>query len=316
MRQRHITVARATIAGAAALGLAACGSSSNSTGPKGGVPPAAVQQELATTLASSIGAQIQAMTSTGATPFLVLFNEASVHGAPLLMQRIGTKAHPAVHPLAFTGNCPTLSPATITDTDHDGVPDQVTETYTTANCTDNTSGTLSLSGTFGISDPTTTTPDLNYNASITSFVLHSAGTSGSSAFDITLGIDGTIDIAETVGSITETGNYSLSVNETQPQAVKDSVAANLTATYTFPATALLVEGQQLPGGTYSANGTETFTFNGTTYTFTLATTTPLVVDPTSCPTGVTAGEITLTFGSSGSVNITWTSCGVFTVAQA
>ena len=104
MRQRLITVARATCAGTAALGLAACGSSgNNSTGPTG-VPPAAVQQELAATLASSIGAQVQAMTSTGATPFLVLFNEASAHGAPVLMQRLGTTQHPAIHPLAFTAN--------------------------------------------------------------------------------------------------------------------------------------------------------------------------------------------------------------------
>lgn len=33
-------------------------------------------------------------------------------------------------------------------------------------------------------------------------------------------------------------------------------------------------------------------------------------------TGPTAGDMTLTFGGSGAVTITWTSCGVYTVAQA
>lgn len=76
-----------------------------------------------------------------------------------------------------------------------------------------------------------------------------------------------------------------------------------------------MEGQSLPAGTFSANGNESFTFNGTTYAFSLATTTPLSVSPDGA-SRVTAGEITLTFGTSGAVHITWSSCGVYTVSQA
>jgi hypothetical protein len=315
MRPCTITVARAMAAGAAALGISACGSGSNSsTGPKG-VPPVAVQQELAANLANSIAAQIQAMRSTGATPFLVLFSAASAHDAPVLMQRLGTNAHPAVHFLAFTENCPEITPTPITDSDEDGVPDDVTETYTTDNCTDNSSGMLSLSGSFEISDPTASTADLDYDSNIGHFVLHASGTSGSQRFDLSLGLGGTLDIAETVGAITENDHYYLTVNETAPQQVKDSVNANLTATYTFPAETLLVEGQPLPAGTFSANGTESFTRGKATYSFSLETTTPLSVDP-NCVSGVTVGEVTLTFGNSGSVHITWTSCGVYSVSQA
>jgi len=314
MYPRNSTVARAMIAGAATLVLGACGSSSNSTGPTG-VPPAQVQQELASTLASSIGAQIQAMTSTGATPFLVLFDRAEAQGVTGLTERLGTRQHPALHPLAFTANCPEFAPTPILDSDGDGVPDNVTETYTTANCTDNSSGTLSLSGTFAIGDPTNSTADLDYSAQITNFQLDFAGTSGSEQVNLQLGLGGTLDIAETIGSITEDGHYYISVNETQPQQVRDSVAANLTATYTFPAQTLLVEGQSLPAGTFGANGNESFTVNGTTYTFTLDTTTPLSVSP-DCPSGVTAGVVTLTFGNSGAVTITWSACGVYAVAQA
>lgn len=308
MRSCTIAVARATIAGVAVFALGACGGSSGTTGPKTGVPPAAVQQELATTLATSIAAQIQAMTSTGASPFLGLFDRAPA------MTSLSTKARSRLHALAFT-NCPEFAPTPIVDTDGDGVPDSVSETYTTANCTDNSDGTFSLSGTFVIKDPDPSTPSLDYHAGIDNFLLHDAVTSGTEQVDITLGIGGTLDIAETIGSITEDGNYYISVNETKPQQVKDSVAANLTATYTFPAEALLVEGQQLPGGTFSANGTESFTFDGTTYAFTLATATPLTVDP-NCATSVTAGELTLTFGSSGSVHITWTGCGVYSIAHS
>ncbi len=313
MRSRTIVAARAMIAGAAAFALGACGGSSGSTGPQTGVPPVAVQQDLASTLASSISAQIEAMTATGATPFIGLFDREPAAAAQL-SARFGSRDH-AAHPLQFTQNCPEISPTPIVDSDEDGVPDSVTEVYTADNCTDNTNGALSLTGTFVIKDPNPHTPDLDYHAAITNFVLTDNGTAGNEQFALTLGVGGTLDIAETIGSITENGNYYISVNETQPQQVRDSVAASLSATYTFPAQSLLIEGQPLPGGTYSANGSESFTFGGTTYAFTLATTAALTIDP-QCAARVTAGEVTLTFGNSGAVIITWSGCGVYTVAQS
>ncbi|MGH7648432.1 MAG: hypothetical protein ACREND_09970, partial [Gemmatimonadaceae bacterium] len=308
MRSRTIVVARATIAGAAAVALGACGGSSNgTTGPNGGVPPAAVQQTLASTIASSVSAQIEAMTSTGASPFLVLFDREPGLSTGLAT-RLGSTNPLGVHPLQFTQNCPEISPLPFVDSDGDGVPDSVSEVYTTDNCTESSNGTLSLSGAFVIKDPKPNTADLDYHADIGNFVVTENGPAGNEQFDLTLGLGGTLDIAETIGSITESGNYYIAVNETQPQQMRDSVAANLTATYTFPAEALLVEGDALPGGAFSANGNESFTINGTTYSFTLATTTPLTVNP-ECATGVTAGGMTLTFGNSGAVTITWSSCG-------
>ncbi len=314
MRSCSIAVTRATIAGLAALALGACGGSTSSTGPQTGVPPVAVQQSLASTLASSISAQIEAMTATGATPFIGLFDRESAVSTPLAA-RFGSGDHSGLHPLQFTANCPEISPTPIVDSDEDGVPDSVTEVYTADNCTDNTNGTLSLTGMFVIKDPNPHTPGLDYHAAITNFVIADNGTAGNEQVAVTLGLGGTLDIAETIGSITETGTYYISVNETQPQQVRDSVAANLTATYTFPAQSLLIEGDPLPAGTYSANGSESFTFNGTTYAFTLATTAALTVDP-QCASRVTAGEVTLTFGNSGAVTITWSGCGAYTVAQS
>ena len=315
MHRHHHGLVRVLAAGACVSALAACGGGS-STGNKnsGGLPPQAVQTEVAASIASSISSQITAMTTTGFSPFLSLFNRVSPGGhAPAInlakrMSARGTRMREGT-------DCPSFTPADIVDTDGDGIADQFTETWG-SDCADTSGGEIfSITGSLGISDATPDTPDLAYNANIDNFGIQESGSSAS----LSLNINGTLGVTETLSSIGIAANYTYNFAETAPQNVTEAVVEKLTSTYTFAATSnLLVEGDALPAGTFSLSGQETFTVNNTTYAFTVSTPTPLTVDPTGCPTGVTSGVVTVGFsgqGATGTATITWTACGVYTISD-
>lgn len=315
MHRRHLMTLRALAAGGCAAALVAC-SGGSSTGTKtgtGAAPPTQVQTAVAASVASSISSQIQAMTTTGASPFLALFNRVSNGKTPVV--DLSHMPNRRTHQLGFGADCPAISPSLPVDTDGDGIPDSFTETWG-SDCSDTASGTiLTISGAITIADATPTVADLAYNASISNFMIQESGSSAT----LSIAINGTLGVAETLTSISETGNYQYTFVETAPSNVSESVTENLNAVYTFPSTGtLLVEGNQLPAGTFTLAGSETFTINSTNYAFTVATPTPLTVDP-ACVTGVTSGVLTVTFtGSSGSgtATITWTGCSVYTITDA
>ena len=316
MHRRHHIALRVLAAGACVAALGAC-SSGSSTGTKtgaGAAPPQEVQAAVAASVASSITSQITAMTTTGADPFLALFNRVSNGKTPAV--NLSRKPKRLTHKLGFGADCPAVSPAEFVDTDGDWIPDSLTETWG-ADCSDTSGGTiLSISGSISIEDATPTTPDLAYNASINNFAIQESD----SNLALSISINGTLGISETLSSISEAANYQYTFAETAPQSVTENVTEQLPAVYSFPATqTLLVEGDQVPAGTFVLAGSEMFGINSTTYAFTVATPTPLSVDPTNCSQGPTAGVLTVTFtGSSGSgtATITWTACGVYTITDA
>lgn len=312
---RHHLALRALAAGVCAAAFAACGGSSTGTKPgSGAAPPKAVQAAVAASIAASVTSQIAAMTTTGTSPFLAFFNRVSNGKTPAV--NLGRITRHPTHSMAFGPDCPAFTPSTLVDTDNDLVPDSLSETWGT-DCTDTSGGTIvSIAGSISIADPTPTTPDLDYNANITNFGIQES----SSNLAVALAINGTLGISETLSSISVAANYQYTFNETLPQNLSETITENLNANYSFPATqTLLVEGDQLPAGTFTLAGSATFGVNSTTYAFTVATPTPLTVDPAGCPTGVTAGVLKVTFtGSSGSgtATITWTACGVYTITDA
>ena len=104
---------RVLAVGVCVTALAAC-SSGSSTGNKnsGGLPPKAVQTEVAASVASSITSEITAMTTTSFSPFLALFNRVSPGGnvpAINLAKRITTRGTQ----IREGTDCPTITPAEI-----------------------------------------------------------------------------------------------------------------------------------------------------------------------------------------------------------
>jgi hypothetical protein len=319
MHRRQYTVTRSIAAAVCAAALAACssgGGGSGSTGTKGAAPPPQdVQAAVAASVAADVSSQITAMTTTGLDPFLALFNRVSNGKTPAV--NLSHVLKRGTHARDFGPDCPTVTPATIVDTDHDGIPDSLAETYG-SDCSETTDGnTETISGSLSFADATPNTPGLAYNSDINNFSIQESGSSG----NFSLMLNGTLNVGETLSSITEAANYSFNFSETvSPNpSVTEAVMENLNATYSFPATStLLLEGDPLPAGTFSIAGTESFTINSTAYSFAVATPTPLSVDP-ACTTGVTAGVLTVTFNgssSSGTATITWTACGVYTVSDA
>jgi hypothetical protein len=309
MHHRDTTI-RIFIAAASAA-IAACSSTNNSpTGTNSSAPPQATQTEVAAAVATGITAQVEALTTTSIDPFLVLADRVPTRKPLIDLSFLRTKTHF----FPQTASCPTQTPTNPTDTDEDGVVDTVTDVFTTANCTEISDGdTISISGTLAIGDPTPTTADLNYNAGLTSFVVQEGGASG----DVTVTVNGSVTVSETLSAITEAANYSLAGTST-PSGGSTSTATytdNLTATYTFasPLSTPLVEGDLLPGGTLNLTGGETAMFNTKSYSYTISTPGGLTIDP-SCATAVTAGTADITFsGVSKAAVITWTACGAYTV---
>jgi hypothetical protein len=317
MHRHHDRLVRALAAGACVSALAACSSSSTGNKSSGGLPPQAVQTEVAASVASSISSEITAMTTISTSPFLALFNRVSPGGnlpainlAKLLTKRGGTHIREGT-------DCPAITPADPVDSDQDGIPDSFSEAWG-SDCADTSGGeTFSISGSISISDPTPNTPDLAYSATLDNFGIQESG----STADLTLNINGALGVTETLSSIDVSANYSYNFAETSPQTLTEAITEKLTSTYSFAATSsLLTEAtaNPLPAGTFSLSGTETFTVNSTAYSFTVSTPTPLTVDVSTCPTGPTSGVVTVSFsgqGGSGTVTITWTACNTYTVSK-
>jgi hypothetical protein len=319
MRRHQFGLARGFTAATCLAALAAC-SSGSSTGNKssGSLPPQAVQSEVAASVASSISSQITAMTTIGASPFLDLFNRVSPGGSvpsvnlgKLLAKRGGTHSREGT-------DCPAFSPANPVDSDEDGIPDNFTETWGGDCSFTSDSETVAVNGSISISDPTPNTPDLAYSSNINNFGISESGPSAS----LSLNIDGTLGVSETLSSISVAANYTYNFAETAPNAVTEAITEKLTSTYSFPATSSLLteaDASPIPAGTFSLSGQETFTVNNNTYAFTVSTPTPLAVDLVACPTtGVTSGVVTVGFsgqGATGTATITWTGCGAYTISD-
>jgi hypothetical protein len=314
MRRHQRVLARAFVAVACVAALAAC-SSGGSTGTKssGGLPPQAVQSEVAASIASSISSEISAMTTTGFESFVGLFYRVSPRGSRPAIDLAKSMAKRGTHAREFGPDCPSITPADPTYTA--GIPDTLTETWG-SDCSDTTDGeTFSISGTISITDATPGVAGLAYNSTINDLDITESG----SQENIALSLNGTVGVTETLSSIGVAANYTYTFAETSPNAITEAVTEQLTSTYSFPATGtLLVEGDALPAGTFNISGQDTFTVNNTTYTFTVSTPTPLTVDPTGCPTGVTSGTVTVAFsgqGGTGTATITWTACGTYTITD-
>ena len=194
------------------------------------------------------------------------------------------------------------------DSDGDGAPDAATFTFALPACsvTGFRGGTLEITGTIVLSDPTPLVPDFAYTATLSDLTWRYSSPNQRRSYT-----------AIRNGTWVLTGNaagFSLSntitVARTYPARDPSSVSHNLQLTFTPAAGESLTPGEPLPDGTFTQSGTFTWSRNGRARTFVVTTVAPLEWDA-SC-TGdrkIVAGEIHATLSDGSYLSTVWTGCG-------
>ncbi len=209
--------------------------------------------------------------------------------------------------LPLGSSCATVS--NTTDTDDDGAPDNATFTFALPACsfTGFRGGSLEITGTVDLSDPTPSSADFAYQATLHDLEFKFTGPQGNLSFTATR--NGTRVLSGNASGASLSNN--ITVERTFPVRQPAAVTHNLLLTFTPDPGESLVLGQPLPNGTFVKSGTFTWTRGSNTRTFVVTTVTPLVWDA-SCTTDrkIASGEIHATLGGGGYVRTVWSGCGV------
>ena len=212
---------------------------------------------------------------------------------------------PAASPTA--PSCATVND--LTDTDGDGAPDAATYTFALPACsfTGFRGGTLEITGSVTLSDPTPSAADFAFLLTLTDFQFKFTSPDGTRSYT-----------ALRNGTRTLTGNATglslsnqITVVRSVPNRADATVTHNLLLTFTPAVGENLAVGQPLPNGTFAKSGTFTWSRGSISRTFVVTTVTPLVWDA-SCTTDrkITAGETHWTLGDGSYIKVVWTGCGV------
>ena len=278
MGRSHWAVRASTLAGGAALLLvSAC---SDSTTPSSGTTiPAAEVSDIGAAAGDEVEQSVEALTSPAAQGY--------------------------VSPTAPT-SCATVDDET--DTDSDFAPDEATYTFALPACsfTGFRGGTLEITGTIVLSDPTPEAPDLAVTAMLNdlkfAFTSPDASRTYTALRNGTRTLTGNADGASLSNAIT--------VVRSAPNRTDATIVHNLLLTFTPAAGASLAFGSPLPDGTFTKSGTFTWSRGSVSRTFTVTTVEPLVWDA-SCTTDrkIASGEIHATLADGGYIRTVWTACG-------
>jgi hypothetical protein len=272
------------------FGLAGC---SDSTNPgSGGSIPSAEANDIGDAAADEVDQSVNALTVSGA--------EAGASVQSSAAQSVVGFTPPGT-------TCATVD--NTTDSDGDGSPDHATFTFALPACsfTGFRGGTLEITGTIELSDPTPNSVDVAYLATLTDFRFKLTSPNAARSFT-----------AVRNGTRTLTGNAasaSLSNNITVVRSVTGradaTVSHNLLLTFTAAEGESLAVGQPLPNGTFVKSGTLIWSRNGVSRTFTVTTMEPLVWDA-SCTTDrkIASGEVHWTLADGSYIKTVWTGCGV------
>lgn len=291
MRRTLWATTASTIAASLVIGLSAC---SDSTNPSGGTSISASEtNDIGEAVADEIDQSVGALDSEGAAA-----GKASAQSAASFSVAGSTPSG--------TG-CATVS--NTTDTDGDGAPDLATYTFALPACsfTGFRGGTLEITGTVDLSDPTPNNADFAYQATLHDLQFKFTGPQGNLSFT-----------ALRNGTRVLTGNAAgaslsnqITVVRTFPVRLPATVTHNLLLTFTPAQGESLALGQPLPNGTFEKSGTFTWSRGSVTRTFAVTTVDPLVWDA-SCTTDrkIASGEIHATLGDGSYVKTVWSGCGV------
>jgi hypothetical protein len=289
---RHIS------AGAAAFAtiLAACSNSDTMSPGSGGSP---ITQAEAQVIAEEMQGEVEAM-GAGATVTDVL--SPSFPAPPGAL-------HAFRGPLWFFANagCPTLSENPPTDTDGDGVPDNLVITFDPTACTFTFGrASMELSGMVTVSDPTTAGQGLR----IVFGGFQQKTTVDDKFFQRNL--DGVWQLISdgsgfaATDSTTAAHSSSSRPTATLAKAWQVNFVAEVGSTFSRHA--------RLPSGDFAIEGTTTRTFDTATKVFSVETVVPLHRDITcDAANKIVSGELDIAHTSprgSASINIVFNGCGV------
>jgi hypothetical protein len=275
MRQERVAMRR-TLWAALAVALCAC---SDSTTPSGtGAIPAADVSDIGTSESDEVEQAVSALTDPVA---------------------LGAQAPTAP-------NCASVDDQT--DTDGDLQPDQATWTFALPACsfTGFRGGSLEVTGTITLSDPTPSAADLALTATLTDFTFRFTSPNPTRSY-----------AAVRNGTRVLTGNAQgaslsnqITVVRSWPSRADATVSHNLLLSFTPDAGQSLAFGAPLPSGTFTRSGTFSWSRGSASYTFTVTTIAPLVWDA-SCTTDrkIASGETRAVLGDGSYVRTVWSGCG-------
>lgn len=206
---------------------------------------------------------------------------------------------------SFLQNCASLS--SITDSDGDGAPDDAVFTFALPACHFEhfRGGTLDLTGTITLSDPTPTAADFAWHALLADFTFKATNTDLET---FTAVRNGTRDLTGNAEGLT----LANSITTVRTASGHPSVQVTHNLQLNFTPAGALTPGEPLPSGTITSTGTLTFVRGGDSRTFTVTTPTPLQYDATcSGPrrARIESGEVRWTLPSGAYVSVVWTACG-------
>jgi hypothetical protein len=312
-----MTIQRRLIARAGALSLAAAtlASCSDSSGPLELDP---IQFEsMGESIAAEIESSVFQLTAGSAMEGV---------GSPALALRARlartAPARPGFQlqglPMGASGECGVPSQNPPTDTDEDGVPDNLTVTFALPAChVEDIDGSMDLTGAMRISDPLPGTAGLAMNLALDQLRIAISG----SEIDGTVIRDGLASVAATATGLSQTEQWTTTARLQGFPAV--SMGVDWTATFATAPGSSIVAGQPLPDGFYSPSGTFSYSEGNRAATFSVTTLEPLQYS-SSCAQGVVEGwnwtpflegQIEVAFsdaGRSGSVIVTYSGCNFAT----
>jgi hypothetical protein len=287
MRRTHWATKASVVAGSLLILLSGC---TESTTPGSGTILSVTETlDIGDAVADDVDQAIGSITNEGAA--------FSVSGGQSAM---------AFTPVPGAG-CATVD--NVTDTDGDGAPDNATFTFALPACshTGFRGGTLEVTGSINISDPTVSTPDLNYVATLSDFQFKL--TSPSEARTFTATRNGTRTLSGDGTGATLSNNITLV--RSAPNRADATITHDFSISFTPAEGESLVLGMALPNGTFTKDGTLTWTRGQISRSFTFSTVTPLVWDA-SCTTDrkIASGEIHAILPDGGYIKTVWNGCGV------
>lgn len=275
-----------------ALVLAACSSDSTSPG----------SPELSAAASADAGAASQDEMEQATESFTV---QGALDPAATSFASGAVSSGSASLASPFLQNCASLS--SITDSDGDGAPDNAVFTFALPAChfENFRGGTLDLTGTITLSDPTPTAADFAWHASLADFTFKATNAQSET---FTAVRNGTRDLTGNATGLTLANN----ITTVRTAGGHPSVQVTHNLQLSFTPTGTLERGQPLPSGTITSTGTLTFVRDGDSRTFTVTTPTPLQYDATcSGPrrARIKSGEVRWTLPSGAYVSVVWSACG-------
>lgn len=316
------TVARAGVLALGALTLAAC--SDSSTAPLQVTPD--VLQTMGDQVASQIESAISTLTaqdvmsSTGGAP--TSLNRVP-RNSPMLMRGLSlsrTVTGGALRSTIDPNACGVPSQDPPVDTDGDLVPDNWSLAFNLPAChiADGQGGSIDITGSFNISDPTAQNAGFGLNFGLTNFKIAFSGSNGSGY----VSQNGTGSVTLVSNVLQQTENWNLAAVLTGVQSASASI--NWNGSFTAAQGQTLSPGHSLPDGSYSPNGSFSYHEGNRVATFSIQTIDALQYSA-SCAAGVqqgtalspfTAGRVHVTVSNqqnSGSVDVTYSNCNTATV---